>query len=207
MRTKFARAPIVALAALALGAAAAIAANASDPGVTPDVRPARRHGAADGLRVRVRVGRTRRRCLLPVPERPWRGGGSPDHLQGSRRRLQPGADGAGDASARGAGQGVRDLQRARHRARTSPSRDYLKAQGCRSCSSPPAQRRSAPMSTSTRGRSAFSRAIKPRASIYGQYLARTRPGSKVAVLFQNDDYGKDLLARAQARARRARRRR
>jgi branched-chain amino acid transport system substrate-binding protein len=30
--------------------------------------------------------------------------------------------------------------------------------------------------------------------IYGTYLARTKPGAKVAVLFQNDDYGKDLLA-------------
>ena len=30
--------------------------------------------------------------------------------------------------------------------------------------------------------------------IYGKYLARTKPGAKVGVLFQNDDYGKDLLA-------------
>ena len=29
--------------------------------------------------------------------------------------------------------------------------------------------------------------------IYGKYLARTAPGARVAVLFQNDDYGKDLL--------------
>ena len=29
--------------------------------------------------------------------------------------------------------------------------------------------------------------------IYGKYLARTKPGAKVAVLFQNDSYGKDLL--------------
>jgi branched-chain amino acid transport system substrate-binding protein len=29
--------------------------------------------------------------------------------------------------------------------------------------------------------------------IYGKYLARTKPGAKIAVLFQNDDYGKDLL--------------
>lgn len=29
--------------------------------------------------------------------------------------------------------------------------------------------------------------------VYGKYLARTRPGTRVAVLFQNDDYGKDLL--------------
>ena len=30
--------------------------------------------------------------------------------------------------------------------------------------------------------------------IYGKYLARTKPGAKVGVLVQNDDYGKDLLA-------------
>jgi len=30
--------------------------------------------------------------------------------------------------------------------------------------------------------------------IYGRYLARTKPGAKIAVLLQNDDYGKDLLA-------------
>ena len=29
--------------------------------------------------------------------------------------------------------------------------------------------------------------------VYGQYIARTRKKAKVAVLFQNDDYGKDLL--------------
>ena len=30
--------------------------------------------------------------------------------------------------------------------------------------------------------------------VYGQYIARTQKKAKVAVLFQNDDYGKDLLA-------------
>jgi branched-chain amino acid transport system substrate-binding protein len=30
--------------------------------------------------------------------------------------------------------------------------------------------------------------------VYGKYLSRTGVGSRVAVLFQNDDYGKDLLA-------------
>jgi len=29
--------------------------------------------------------------------------------------------------------------------------------------------------------------------IYGKYLARAKPGAKIAVLFQNDAYGKDLL--------------
>jgi branched-chain amino acid transport system substrate-binding protein len=30
--------------------------------------------------------------------------------------------------------------------------------------------------------------------IYGRYLARDKAGSKIAILFQNDDYGKDLIA-------------
>jgi branched-chain amino acid transport system substrate-binding protein len=30
--------------------------------------------------------------------------------------------------------------------------------------------------------------------VYGRYLARTRPGARVAVLFQNDELGKDMLA-------------
>jgi branched-chain amino acid transport system substrate-binding protein len=30
--------------------------------------------------------------------------------------------------------------------------------------------------------------------IYGQHLLRTRPGARVAVLYQNDDYGKDVVA-------------
>ncbi len=30
--------------------------------------------------------------------------------------------------------------------------------------------------------------------VYGKYLARSKPGAKVAVLLQNDDYGKDLMA-------------
>jgi branched-chain amino acid transport system substrate-binding protein len=30
--------------------------------------------------------------------------------------------------------------------------------------------------------------------IYGKYLARSKPGATIAVLLQNDDYGKDLLA-------------
>ena len=34
--------------------------------------------------------------------------------------------------------------------------------------------------------------------VYGQYIARTRKKARVAVLFQNDDYGKDLLASLKA---------
>jgi branched-chain amino acid transport system substrate-binding protein len=31
-------------------------------------------------------------------------------------------------------------------------------------------------------------------TIYGRYLARTRPKAKIGVLFQNDDYGKELMS-------------
>jgi branched-chain amino acid transport system substrate-binding protein len=31
-------------------------------------------------------------------------------------------------------------------------------------------------------------------AIYGQYVLKTKPGAKIAVLYQNDDYGKDYLA-------------
>jgi branched-chain amino acid transport system substrate-binding protein len=39
--------------------------------------------------------------------------------------------------------------------------------------------------------------------IYGKYLARTLPGSRVAVIFQNDEYGKDLLVGLKAGLRRS----
>src|SRR5947208_3488083 len=32
------------------------------------------------------------------------------------------------------------------------------------------------------------------ASIYGRYIAKTKPKARIGVLYQNDDYGKDLLA-------------
>ena len=75
---------------------------------------------------------------------------------------------------------IRDLQAAR--------RD------CRSSSSPPARPPSAATSSSTWtiGTSELPR----RGWIYGTYLARTKPGAKVGVLFQNDDYGK-IVGRAE----------
>ena len=32
------------------------------------------------------------------------------------------------------------------------------------------------------------------ASIYGRYIAKTRPGARIGILYQNDDYGKELVA-------------
>ena len=35
--------------------------------------------------------------------------------------------------------------------------------------------------------------------VYARHILKTKPNAKIAVLFQNDDYGKDLLARLQGR--------
>ena len=63
----------------------------------------------------VRVGRARREGVLRLGEREGRRREAEDRLPDRRRRLQPGADRAGGAAARRAGQGVRRLQHARHR--------------------------------------------------------------------------------------------
>jgi branched-chain amino acid transport system substrate-binding protein len=73
-------------------------------------------------------------------------------------------------------------------------RDYLKAQGV-------------PQMFAASGATTFGRDVADYPSligfqpsyqaegwVYGKYLSRTSPGSRVAVLFQNDDYGKDLLS-------------
>ena len=78
--------------------------------------PRRRHDAALRHRVRVRIRRARRERLLQVRELARRRQRPHDHVHDGRRRLRPGEDGAGDAPARRAGQGLRDLQLARDRA-------------------------------------------------------------------------------------------
>ncbi len=72
-------------------------------------------------------------------------------------------------------------------------RDYLKAQGV--------PQLFAASGATTWGRDVatypgligFQPSYQAEGWIYGKYLARTLPGAKVAVIFQNDDYGKDLL--------------
>jgi branched-chain amino acid transport system substrate-binding protein len=72
-------------------------------------------------------------------------------------------------------------------------RDYLKAQGV--------PQLFVASGATTFGRDAadypgtigFQPSYQAEGVVYGRYLARTRTGTKVAVLFQNDDYGKDLL--------------
>ena len=118
---------------------------------------------------------------------------SQDHVQVPRRHVQPGADGAADAPARRAGQGLRDLQRDRHRAQPGRPRLPEREEGAAALR----RLRRDDVGHATRPQYPYTIGFQPSYQaegwVYGKYLARTRRGAKVAVLFQNDDYGKDLL--------------
>ena len=104
-------------------------ASAADPGVTSTSILLGSDVAALRGRLRLRLRGARRGCVLQVRQRPRRGERPQDPLQVRRRRVQPGADGAGDAPARRAGQGLRRLQRARHRAEPRDARLPERAEG------------------------------------------------------------------------------
>ena len=107
--------------------------------------------------------------------------------------VQPRADRPGDAEARRAGQGVRDLQRARHRAQRRDPRLPEREQGAaalRRLRRDDVRRATASKYPYTIG---FQPSYQSEGWVLGKYLARTQGAAKVAVLFQNDDYGKDLL--------------
>ena len=40
----------------------------------------------------------------------------------------------------------------------------------------------------------FNLSYQTEGEIYGRYLLKNKPNAKVAILYQNDDYGKDVLA-------------
>jgi len=64
--------------------------------------------------------------------------------------------------------------------------------GCRSCTWRPA-RPSGTTRRTSRGPWAGSRITRPKRRIYARHILKTRPDAKIAVLYQNDDYGKDYL--------------
>ena len=55
-------------------------------------------------------------------------------------------------------------------------------------------RSGAPRPRSTRGRSGWQPPYRFEGRVYGQAIAKNSPNAKIGVLYQNDDYGKDLLA-------------
>ena len=177
-------------------AAAVIAvpgAFAADPGRLLGRDRHRRHGADLGARVRVRSRRPGREGVLRLRERERRRVRPRHPLPLPRRRVRPGADDPADATARRAGARVRDLQRRRHRAHArhtalpQPARRPAAVRGQRRVRARPRRR------PSTRGRWATSPASSPRDRFYGRHIAKTRPGATIAVLYEDSDFGKDLL--------------
>ena len=166
-----------------------------DPGVTADIDPARRHRAA--LRAASAYASVARGAEAYFKYVNAKGGvnGRKIDVQVRRRRLQPGAD----ASRRRASSSSRTRSsRSSTRSapsRTSPIRAYLNAhEGAAALRRVRRDDVRAQTTRSTRTRSASSRATRPRAGSTASTSRARSPRAKVAVLFQNDDYGKDLLA-------------
>jgi ABC-type branched-subunit amino acid transport system substrate-binding protein len=192
MRRKLVLAPAAALVALVLGAAAALAASAADPGVTP---------------TSVLLGAT---SPLTGPASAY---ASVARGAGAYFAYQNGRGGAGGRQisykivddAYNPAQTVQATRQLVEQEKVFAIfnalgtehnlaiRDYLKAQGV--------PQLFVASGATTFGRDAddypgtigFQPSYQAEGVIYGRYLARTRAGSRVAVLFQNDDYGKDLL--------------
>ena len=167
---------------LATGVTAAFAGptrGSADPGVTSTSILLGTHLAALGRRLGLRLGGARRGRVLQVRQRARRRQRPEDPSHDPRRRVQPGADGAGDAAARRAGQGLRDLQRARHRAEPRDARLPERAEGAaalRGVGRDGVRQRDG---ASTRTRSGSSRATRPRAGCWASTsrARRARPRS------------------------------
>ena len=116
-----------------------------------------------------------------------------DQLHLLRRRLQPAQDGRADAPAGRAGRGRLHLQHL-----GTPTNSAMHAlpepeARCRSCSSPPAPTNGATTSISP-GPSGWQPSYRTEAQIYAQvHPGNEKPDAKIAMLYQNDDFGKDYL--------------
>jgi branched-chain amino acid transport system substrate-binding protein len=73
-------------------------------------------------------------------------------------------------------------------------RDYLRAQGVPQLFAASGSTLFGSQASAYPGLIGFQPSYLAEGWVYGKYLARTQPGARIAVLFQNDDYGKDLLA-------------
>ena len=193
--------------------------TAADPGITARTITIGGTLPADrpGLELRADPGRDEGVLQLhqrpPRPRRQARRLRAPDRLQVLRRRLQPGQLRPAAAQARRGGQGLRGRRHARHRGQ--PGRTALPEleRRCRTSSSRPARPTSARTTRSTRGRSAGSPTTSRRAGSTARDIKKNHPNAKIAILYQNDSYGKDYshgfksaLGTAKVRARSSARR-
>ena len=192
MRRKLVLAPVVALAVLALGAAAAVAAREADPGVTPTsvllggtspltgsasayasvargadayFKYQNDHGGAAGRQITYKV--------IDDAYNPAQ------TVQATRQLVEQDK--------------VFAIFNALGTEHNLATRDYLKAQGVPQLFVASGATTFGSDVDKYPGTIAFQPSYQAEGVIYGRYLARTRPGARVAVLFQNDDYGKDLL--------------
>ena len=192
MRRKLVLVPAAAVAALLLGAAAALAGAAADPGVTttsvllggtsPLTGPASAYASvARGAQAYFayqngKGGAAGRQISYEVVDDAY----NPSQtVQATRQLVEQDK--------------VFAIFNALGTEHNLATRDYLKAQGV-----PQPFVASGATTFGARcghlpGHDRLPAELPGRGCVYGRYLARTRPGARVAVLFQNDDYGKDLL--------------
>jgi branched-chain amino acid transport system substrate-binding protein len=192
MRSKLVLAPAAALAALTLGLAAALAAGAADPGVTPN--SVLLGGTAPLTGSASAYASVARGADAYFEYQNARGGAAGREI--SYTYVDDGYNPAQTVQA------TRQLVEqdkvfaifnALGTEHNLATRDYLKAQGVPQlfvASGATTWGRDVQDYPGTIG---FQPSYQAEGVIYGRYLARTRPGARVAVLFQNDDYGKDLL--------------
>ena len=192
MRSKLVLAPMVAAAALVLGAAAAIAATAADPGVTSTsvllggTSPLTGSASAYASVARGadayfkyqngRGGAAGRQITYKYVDDAYN---PAQTVQATRQLVEQDK--------------VFAIFNALGTEHNLATRDYLKAQGVPQLFVASGATTFGSDADDYPGTIGFQPSYQAEGVIYGRYLARTRPGAKVAVLFQNDDYGKDLL--------------
>ncbi len=70
---------------------------------------------------------------------------------------------------------------------------YLNQRRCRSCSSAAARRRSATNHAQTPWTIGLLPSFEGEGAVYGRLVAQKQPNAKIGVLYENDEYGKELL--------------
>ena len=183
---------LCALGALALATVASGA--ASETGITSTQVADRRHDAAERPGLGVPVGGEGRRGLLPLRQRQRRREQAEDqvHLQGRRATTRP-----------------RPLDKTRELVQQDKVFAIFNSLGTEQNLATRAYLNAikVPQLFVASGATTFGKDYKQypwtigyqpnyraEGTIYGRYVAKTSPKARIGVLYQNDDYGKDLLA-------------